>query len=279
MRTPALAAALLCLLAGGAEALAADPAIITPQPLPEEGAPAPEAPAADPALADEDQTKAALDLLMGQGGKVGGLTKIVEPYVIIVGGVEAEEVIQCAEDTALGACMGAELKNEESGGTRDDRVTTLALSRFGFRGQVNEHVYFESEFEANAGRYGTSAWEGQAAMQVRNQLIRYSFKYGRVEAGRITDPASIDFFSAHIADQLLMDTYIRTPLLSSGFNRGNGVLGVLRVFQVAQAQAVQLVGVPPEELPEDGFGGPALVGVEQLFVRPDIRPLFEKDHR
>ena len=70
----------------------------------------------------------------------------VRPYVVIVGGLEAEHVVQ-PEDGAL-----------------EDRVTTLALSRFGFKGEVARGIYVESELEANAGPHGTSVWEGQAAL-------------------------------------------------------------------------------------------------------------------
>ena len=67
-------------------------------------------------------------------------------------------------------------------------------------------------------------WEGQAALQVRNQLLRWTPGRLRIDVGRITDDSSVDFFSAHVADQLLTDAYTRAPLLASGYNRGQGVL-------------------------------------------------------
>jgi hypothetical protein len=106
----------------------------------------------------------------------------------------------------------------------EDRLTTVALSRFGLRGRLSGGIYIESEFEVNGGPHGTSVWEGQAALQVRNQLIRLERDRFRVEAGRITDDSSLDYYSVHTADQLLTDGYTRSSILASGFNRGQGVL-------------------------------------------------------
>jgi hypothetical protein len=137
----------------------------------------------------------------------------VRPFADIVGGVEVE-TLQTLE-----------------GDDREDRVVTLALSRFGLRADLGYGVTAESEFEANAGPHGSSAWEGQAALSVRNQLIRLVRGRFVVEAGRITDPSSVDFYSEHVLDQLLTDGYTRGPLLASGFNRGNGVQGRFRAYR------------------------------------------------
>jgi len=141
-------------------------------------------------------------------GAGGSLTAgwIVRPYAALVGGVEYE-TLQTKEDNPA-----------------EDRAVTIALSRLGLRGNVGAHVYVESEFEVNAGPHGTSAWEGQAALQVRNQLVRLRRFDIRVDAGRITDDASLDYYSEHVADQLLTDGFTRASLLASGFNRGNGIL-------------------------------------------------------
>src|SRR5262245_41982013 len=56
---------------------------------------------------------------------------------------------------------------------RAPRLTTLMVSRFGLRATLADWLEVESEFEANAGYHGASAWEGQAALSVRNQLIRF----------------------------------------------------------------------------------------------------------
>ena len=78
----------------------------------------------------------------------------IRPYAALVGGVEYETLQTKADNPA------------------EDRAVTIALSRLGLRGNIGRHVYIESEFEVNAGPHGTSAWEGQAALQVRNQLVR-----------------------------------------------------------------------------------------------------------
>jgi hypothetical protein len=130
----------------------------------------------------------------------------IRPYAALVGGVEYETLQTREENRA------------------EDRGVTIALSRLGLRGDIGESIYIESEFEINAGPHGTSAWEGQAALQIRNQLIRV-MRFGfSVDAGRITDDSSLDYYSEHVADQLLTDGFTRSSLLASGFNRGNGIL-------------------------------------------------------
>jgi hypothetical protein len=130
----------------------------------------------------------------------------IRPFAALVGGVEYE-TLQTSEDDRS-----------------EDRGVTIALSRLGLRGDIGDSIYVESEFEINAGPHGTSVWEGQAALQVRNQLIRV-MRYGfAVDAGRITDDSSLDYFSEHVADQLLTDGFTRSSILASGFNRGNGIL-------------------------------------------------------
>lgn len=130
----------------------------------------------------------------------------LEPFLAVVGGLEVESVQSSRPDDQ-----------------REGRAVTIALSRFGLRAALGSGVFIESEFEANAGPHGSSAWEGQAALSVRNQLVRVERGRATFEAGRITDPSSIDFTSDHVADQLLSDTFTRMTLLASGFNRGNGV--------------------------------------------------------
>lgn len=130
----------------------------------------------------------------------------IEPFAAIVGGFEVETL------------------QTRPGDEREDRGVTIALSRFGIHANLGHGITAESEFEANAGPHGTSAWEGQAALSVRNQLVRLERGRWRVDAGRITDPTSMDYLSEHAADQLYTDGFTRGPLLASGFNRGNGAL-------------------------------------------------------
>lgn len=129
------------------------------------------------------------------------------PYATIVGGFHFEDI-----------------QNRDEADTRQDRVTTVALTRIGFQGFISDNVSVLSEIELNAGPHGTSVWEGQAAIQVRNQLLRIDYEGLRIDAGRITDPSSVDYFSTYVANMLLTDPLARFPLLVSGFNRGNGVL-------------------------------------------------------
>lgn len=135
----------------------------------------------------------------------------IRPFAAVVGGFKFETL------------------DNAPGDTREGRFVTVALSRFGLRAGVARGITIESEFEANAGPHGSSAWEGQAAMSVRNQLVRVERGRIRVDAGRITDPASLDFVSDNVGDQLLTDGFTRASLLASGFNRGNGVLGQVAV--------------------------------------------------
>jgi hypothetical protein len=162
------------------------------------------------AVTDPDE-QADLDVAVESQARTSEPEHRVELFAAVVGGVHLETLQLRASDDAEG------------------RSTTLALSRFGLRGKLGGGVYVESEFEVNSGPHGTSVWEGQAALQVRNQLVRLERDRLRVEVGRITDDSSLDFFSHHQADQLLTDAYTRSPLLASGFNRGQGVLARFEV--------------------------------------------------
>jgi hypothetical protein len=172
----------------------------------EETAPNPAASAATPAAAatgSEAEVNAVVD---PTAERMDSELNTLLFYAGVVGGVHAETL---------------QLRDSDQS---EDRLTTVALSRFGLRGRLSGGVYIESEFEVNGGPHGTSVWEGQAALQVRNQLVRLERDRLRVEAGRITDDSSLDFYSVHTADQLLTDPYTRSSILASGFNRGQGVL-------------------------------------------------------
>jgi hypothetical protein len=64
---------------------------------------------------------------------------------------------------------------------------------------------------------------------VRQQIVRLGGKIWRLEAGRVIDEASVDYFSAHIGETFLQDTATRDPLLFDGYNLGNGVRGTIEV--------------------------------------------------
>ena len=134
-----------------------------------------------------------------------------------MGGVLVESIWPRAG--TVGAGDGAEPLEDQ----REDRVVTVAMSRFGLRGELGDHVRLESELEVNRGPHGTSVWEGQAALQVRTQRLSLRWRWLTLDLGRFLDEASVDFTSVHVSDQLLMDPYTRQAMLASGYNLGNGV--------------------------------------------------------
>lgn len=140
----------------------------------------------------------------------------IKPFAAVVGGMKIETL------------------QTRPGDDRQGRLVTVALSRFGLRAHIAKGVSIESEMEANAGPHGTSAWEGQAALSVRNQLVRYERGGLRLDAGRVTDPASVDYVSVHAGDQLYTDGFTRGSLLASGFNRGNGIVARYRLAPVVE---------------------------------------------
>lgn len=136
---------------------------------------------------------------------LGNDTYFISPVLSIAGGLQSENL----------------LLNPNPG--KEGRLTTVALARFGAEGRLGPYVTFRSEFERNLRAHGSGIWEGTASMSVRDQVLRLQRWGATVEAGILLDPASVDFFSAHMGDVLLADKYTRDPLLYSGFNRGQGV--------------------------------------------------------
>lgn len=161
--------------------------------------------AAPPAAADEEAKEP-------EKAPAPAFSIQVRPYAAVVGGLKGE------------------LNLTRPGVVRENRLTTLAVSRFGLKAELADWISAESELEANAGLHGASAWEGQAALQVRNQLVRFHAPRWKVELGRVTDEASVDYYSANVADLLLTDGPTRDPFLFTGFNRGNGILGTFEVL-------------------------------------------------
>jgi hypothetical protein len=135
----------------------------------------------------------------------GDDTFYIKPILAIAAGLDGENLIQTLN------------KNRES------RLVTVALTRFGLEGKLGTYVSFRSEFERNIRAHGSGVWEGTASFSVRDQYLRLQRWDATADAGIVTDPASVDFISTHIADVLLADKYTRDPLLYSGFNRGQGV--------------------------------------------------------
>jgi len=160
-----------------------------------------------------EKTKESAD---AKSGEDTILARVLTPYAIIVGGVRYERLFLRA------------------GENFQSRSPTLAASRIGVRGKIGEYLDFESEFEANLGGslgYGASVWEGQTQMSVRNQFLRYRRYGASVAVGRIQDNATIDFFSDHVTDLLLLDFYTRWPIIFSGGDRGTGITATYDVHE------------------------------------------------
>lgn len=176
--------------------------------------------------------------------------KWIEPYGAIAGGMRMESLHQAADQQ------------------RGTQNPTVAVSRLGLRGGVGEHITFASEFEAALGGplgYGASVWEGQAALAVRDQYVRYSRSGFNVAAGRVADPASYDFVSHHIGDLLYTDLYTRDSLLYSGADRGNGI------FASYQLGEHVTTGLAFHSTNPTGITGTLIIGGK---LQPFDRPFF-----
>jgi len=155
-----------------------------------------------------------------KGKEAAGLTyPLIRPYASIVGGATVDVPYQYK--------IGSNAPSNFA-----DRVSTIMISDFGVRGALLPWISFESELMANGGigLTGTSVFEGQAALQVRKQVVHLGKDWWTVEVGRIVDEASVDYFSYHIADCFLMDPATEPFLLFDGFNLGNGVRGTAELF-------------------------------------------------
>lgn len=150
---------------------------------------------------------------------------------------------------------------------RAPRLTTQMVSRFGLRAHLADWIEAESELEANAGLHGASAWEGQAALSVRNQLIRFRGQSWTIEVGRVTDEASVDYFSQHVADFLIADPFTRDPFLYTGYNRGNGILATSRPVPWLQAGITLNAGNPVALTGSLPIGG-AFPPFERFYIQP-----------
>ena len=131
------------------------------------------------------------------------------------------------------------------------------IADFGLRGQVTEWASFESEIMANGGRslHGTSVYDGQAALQVRKQVLHLAKDWWMVEVGRVIDEASVDYFSIHVADTFLQDTATRDAFLFSGFNLGNGVRATAEVLPGLRLGIAANAGNPTSSSSVVAFGG------------------------
>ncbi len=174
--------------------------------------------------------------------------KWIEPYGAIAGGVRLESL------------------HQEPTGTAEAQNPTVAVSRIGARGGIGDYITYASEFEASLGGelgYGASVWEGQAALAIWDQYVRYTRAGFSIAAGRIEDPASFDFVSQHVGDLLFADLYTRDPLLYSGADRGNGLFGSYDITSHLTA------GLTVHSTNPTGITGTLIIGGKlQPFDRP-----------
>ena len=180
----------------------------------------------------------------------------VEPFVTLVGGLKGDTIIQASDQ--------AQAPEQRRG-----RVSAIALGAFGLRGTVGSLVSFHSELMFNGGTslHGSSAWEGQAALQVRRQVVRLATGPWMIEAGRVIDEASVNFVSAHVLDTLLQDTATRDPLLYSGFNMGNGVRGTYEALPGLRLGLTFTAGNPVATTSSLQVGG-SFPPFERFYIQP-----------
>lgn len=165
-------------------------------------------------------------------GAAEGLLKTfhVQPFADIVGGLKLDTIIQGPKEQ------------------RQGRVSAISVADFGLRGTAGKSISFVSELMAGGGgggnpntltgfeMHGSSAWQGQAQLQVRRQLVRLTRDPFVLEVGRVVDEASVDFVSAHVQDTLMQDTATAYPLLYSGILLGNGARATVEMLPEAVRQ-------------------------------------------
>ncbi len=175
----------------------------------------------------------------------------IAPYLLATGGIKYD------------------WERNPPGTNKENRVSTFALSRFGVTARYGKYVSAESELMAagGIGLHGTSAYEGQAALQVRQQVLRFGNETWKLEAGRLIDPASVDFFSAHVAESFLQDTATRDPLLFTGYNLGNGVRGEWEFVPGLRAALTFNAGNPVSTTSSLMIGG-SFPPFERFYTQP-----------
>jgi len=175
----------------------------------------------------------------------------IHPYLMVSGGVKYDVV------------HGRPKENKQN------RAATFALGRLGLKARWGQLVSAESELMASGGvgLHGSSAYEGQAAMQVRQQVVRVHGGGFELAAGRLIDEASVDFYSAHVAETFLQDTATRDALLFSGFNLGNGVRGQVQLLPGVRAAITFNAGNPVSNTASLLIGGP-YPPFERFYTQP-----------
>ena len=107
--------------------------------------------------------------------------------------------------------------------TNEDRTVTLAMGRFGFQGREFGYLNYKFTMERNLGKTGSSIWDGNIMMSIRELYLQYDKNNIEITGGVFVDDASLDYFSEHMANFLLTDQYTRDPLVFSGLNRAQGI--------------------------------------------------------
>lgn len=175
----------------------------------------------------------------------------VQPFLSVVGGIKGDSPIYGPKED------------------RQPRATTIMLARFGLRARYGEWLTVESELMANGGPllHGTSAYEGQAALQVRSQYLQVAGGPAFAMVGRFVDEASADYFSRHIADVFMQDTATRDPLLFSGFNLGNGVRGGFKIGDALRVGVTLNAGNPVSTTGSLMVGG-TFSPFDRFYIQP-----------
>jgi hypothetical protein len=213
---------------------------------PEEPPPQPEAPPAAPAPAPPPAPATPFT---------------VQPFASIVGGLKLDTIIQSPTEN------------------RQARISAISVADFGLRGKIGEHFSFVSELLAGGGGggdpntlagfelHGSSTWQGQAQLQVRQQLLRFAQGRWMAEVGRVVDEGSVNYVSAHIGDTLYQDTATVYPFLYSGFLLGNGVRGTVELVHGLRLGLTFLAGNPVSQTGSLQVGG-SFPPFNRFYIQP-----------
>jgi hypothetical protein len=185
----------------------------------------------------------------------------VQPFASIVGGLKLDTEIQAPNET------------------RQGRISAISVADFGLRGTIGAHFSFVSEMLAGGGGggdpntlsgfelHGSSAWNGQAQLQVRQQLVRYAEGRWMAEVGRVIDEGSVNLVSAHVGDTLYQDTATVYPFLYSGFLLGNGIRGTVELVHGLRLGLTFLAGNPVSETGSLQVGG-SFPPFDRFYIQP-----------
>ncbi len=136
--------------------------------------------------------------------------------------------------------------------------STFAILRFGFWGTIpqwnsGQETSFRLEMERNIGNEpsgiglvnqggitGTGVSTGTASLTFRDTYIKHLIGGFSFQVGIITDPASVDYYSLHVADLLLTDLPTGNTIAYSGYNRSQGVRAEYSFFKRPSRQELAL---------------------------------------